>query len=390
MKKFDAIICGGGMVGAATALGLAQQGYEVLVIERGALSNFQIKDPVDLRISALSQGSVALLTQLGVWDRIAAQRVCPFRRLSAWEQSEQDRLSFSAEEINQPQLGFMVENRLVQWALWEALEDHDNVVLRSQCQILRFIPDLEKGYEVVLASGESVFGDCLVGADGGNSQVRQAMHIGSTAWQYRQSCLLIHVKSTAAQSEETWQKFRPEGAIAWLPLPNQEASLVWYDTPEKIEFLNELSFSALKNEIEATFPKCIGEIQVRAKGGFPLTRHHAPRYFARDAVLLGDAAHTIHPMAGQGVNLGFRDVEAFLSLTKTQRNWDQTVLAQYERHRRRDNLLMQTGMDVLYHTFKSSQKPVMFGRHWLLKMANRGGLMKRKALSYALGLENIR
>jgi 2-octaprenyl-3-methyl-6-methoxy-1,4-benzoquinol hydroxylase len=386
MNQFDAIVCGGGMVGAAAALGLAQQGFDILMIEAGDAPSFSLEENRDLRISALSQGSVQLLETLGVWSAITAQRACPFYELSAWEDSNNS-LTFTSKEINQPQLGFMVENRLIQWALWEKLKLQTNVKLLTRTQVIEFLPNVPKGYDVELDNGDIYQGQCILGADGGRSKVREALNIGSTAWQYRQDCLLIHVKTEQPQALNTWQQFRPEGPIAYLPLTDREASLVWYDSPEKIAELRDLSQRALRNEIMAIFPPLFGDIEIIQSASFPLIRHHAHRYFTRDALLLGDAAHTIHPMAGQGVNLGFRDVSAWLSLTQKQEEWTASLFLEYEKCRRRDNALMQTGMDLFYVLFRSNKSPIKMGRGALLNLANRGGVIKRKALKYALGME---
>ena len=386
MKRFDVIVIGGGMTGAATALGLAKQGKRVALIEREAPVSFDPEQPMDLRVSALSPASVALLQSLQAWDRVKEMRVCPYRRLETWENTYA-RLKFHADSLGLPELGFIVENRVIQLALWEQCKAQEHLTLLSPACVIK-IQNEESGHRVELENAEVLHAPCLIGADGANSAVREYAHIGVTGWDYRQHCLLMHVKTALPQQDITWQFFTPHGPRAFLPLQDREASLVWYDTPSRVQSLCTMPLDALKEEIITHFPKELGDIEVIKLGAFPLTRRHAQAYVKNNVVLIGDAAHTIHPLAGQGVNLGFKDVASFLSaLECAKEKWHSPSVYQgYERERRFDNHMMQLGMDLLYAGFSNECAPLKIIRNAGLKLANKEGLLKRQALKYALGL----
>ena len=203
--------------------------------------------------------------------------------------------------------------------------------------------------------------------------------------------MLITVKCENEPGDSTWQHFTPNGPHAFLPLFGHWASLVWYDTPARIRQLQSLSMDQLQHEIEKHFPARLGAVTPVAAGGFPLTRRHALQYAQEGLALVGDAAHTIHPLAGQGVNLGYRDVEALLSVMSSARDhaepWaSAAVLKRYQTRRMADNFLMQSGMDLFYAGFSNDLGPVRILRNVGLMAAERAGGLKRQALKYALGL----
>lgn len=386
MKQFDIIVVGGGMVGAAVALGLARQGKRVAMVERRAPEAFSPDQTMDLRVSAISPASVSLLQSLKVWNDVLAMRVCPYRRLETWEHPE-CRIRFSADSMDLQQLGFIVENRVLQLALWHACEAQENLYIFCPGNILAMRPE-NHGHSVELDDGSILYGHWLVGADGANSHVRDYAKIGVTVWDYRQHCMLVNVKTELPQQDITWQWFTPEGPRSFLPLPGHQGSLVWYDSPARIKSLCAMSPTALRDEILMHFPRELGDIEVLQQGAFPLTRRHAQRYYNQQVVLLGDAAHTINPLAGQGVNLGFKDVDALLDVVADAgADWaNVSVLTAYERKRKPDNLIMQTGMDVFYGGFSNDITPLKLLRNVGLKLAENSGPVKQQVLKYAMGL----
>lgn len=383
-KRFDIVVVGGGMIGAATALGLAKQGKKVAVVEGVAPTPFDIAQPSDLRVSAISMASVQLLENLGAWSEIENMRISPYRRLETWEY-EECRTRFHAESLNMDQLGYIVENRLLQLGLWQQFSKYEKL----HC----FCPDSlvsvnlhSQQHQLLLQSGQELEAKLIVGADGANSKVRDLAGIGVTAWDYRQDCMLINVETEKPQQDITWQRFTPTGPRSFLPLNGHQGSLVWYDTPKRIRQLIAMKNDALRREIISHFPKELGDINVLQAGSFPLTRRHAQQYQKNRCVLVGDSAHTINPLAGQGVNLGFKDVKALLEVLDIKEWHLESNLSQYERKRRADNLLMQSAMDLFYKTFSNNIMPIKFVRNAVLKCADNGGPIKRKMLKYALGL----
>ncbi|WP_117233791.1 2-octaprenyl-3-methyl-6-methoxy-1,4-benzoquinol hydroxylase [Vibrio maerlii] len=391
MTKFDFVVIGGGMVGAAVALGFAKQGKQVAVVENFAPKAFEQDQPLDIRVSAISQNSVNLLESLGAWSGISSKRVCRYKRLETWEHPE-CRTRFHADSLDMEQLGYIVENRVIQLGLWEQFEHHDNLTLFCSDKLERI--EFGDVNQVTLDSGEVLETGWIIGADGANSMVRQMAGIGITAWDYRQDCMLINVETELPQQDITWQQFMPSGPRSFLPLASLEkdgqevgqGSLVWYDSARRIRELKQLSNTALEREIAQHFPSELGPIKVLQAGSFPLTRRHAQNYFKRGCVLVGDSAHTINPLAGQGVNLGFKDVKALLEVCASDEPATEKQMRKYEIKRRGDNLLMQTGMDFFYKTFSNDLGPAKFVRNAALKLAEQSGPIKDQVLKYALGL----
>lgn len=387
-SHFDVVIVGGGMVGAALACGLAQQQFRVAVIERAEPASFDASSEPDVRISAIGASSVALLQQLDVWQRVQAMRCAPYRQLETWEW-QNAHVKFDAASLGLPELGFMVENSVLQRALWGKMQQ-EGITLICPASLQGLQPH-NAGWQVQLDNGQTLDARLVVGADGANSRVRQLAGIGVRGWNYAQSCMLISVECEQEVGDSTWQQFTPQGPRAFLPLFDRRASLVWYDAPARIRQLQSLPLQQLEKEIYAHFPARVGRIRVKNAASFPLVRRHATRYVMPGLALVGDAAHTINPLAGQGVNLGYRDVDALIITLVEARNqaelWSSdAVLQRYHRQRYKDNLLMQGGMDLFYFAFSNKLPPLRFARNLALIAAENAGALKRKVLRYALGL----
>ncbi|WP_145576440.1 3-demethoxyubiquinol 3-hydroxylase [Yersinia mollaretii] len=387
--NYDVVVVGGGMVGAAAALGLAQTGWSVALLEHEAPAQFDTNSVPDLRVSAIGCTSVTLLKQLGAWSKVQQMRYAPYRRLETWEQPG-SQVIFDAASLSLPELGFMVENRVLQLALWQQMAECQNLTLLCPSRLQSMVR-VDDYWKITLDAQQEIQGHLVVGADGANSLVRRLASIGTSGWQYRQSCMLITVETDTAQQDTTWQQFFPSGPRAFLPLFDHWASLVWYDSPQRIRQLQAMPMTQLNQEIAAAFPSRLGEVKAIAAGSFPLVRRHAQQYVQPGLVLLGDAAHTINPLAGQGVNLGYRDVDALLNVLNQARDlaepwYSEQVLLRYQRRRRTDNLVMQSGMDLFYTAFSNDLPPVRFVRNLALMAAQRAGKLKEQALKYALGL----
>jgi 2-octaprenyl-3-methyl-6-methoxy-1,4-benzoquinol hydroxylase len=420
MKNFDCVIVGGGMVGAASALALAQLGLRVALVEQFEPEPYSSEQNLDLRVSAISLASQHLLEQLGAWFQVTQWRACPYKRLGVWEKAYAY-TEFNADDIEQKHLGHIVENRVLQLALWQEIETQTNIDLFCPHQLVNLSQDSSQA-SLTLKNTTSlketdITAKLVIAADGANSQVRQMADIGLTAWDYQQSAMLINVKTKMSQQDITWQKFFPTGPVAFLPLTRKPltqdssakdspindstdeqggyGSLVWYHQRDEIKRLSALSNQQLQQEVINFFPKRLGEIEVVAKGAFPLTRRHANSYQNKRILLLGDAAHTINPMAGQGVNLGFKDVKALQTVIACAISngecWHNVeVLSRYEAMRRKDNLLMMSTMDALYHSFSHPSSIVKTVRNMSLLAINKvpfiNTRVKNKALAYACGI----
>ncbi|MFV0595082.1 FAD-dependent monooxygenase [Shewanella sp.] len=389
-QVFDVILVGGGMVGAATAIGLAKQGLQVAVIESFAPEAYSPEQVLDVRVSAISVASEQLLEQLGALKSLLKMRNVPYLGLETWE-LDGCITQFHSSQIDASHLGHIVENRLVQLALWEQMQQWDAIKLFCPERVATFVR-IADGVSVHLQSGLILEAKLLIGADGANSQVRQWAGIGISGWDYAQSAMLINIQTAQGQQDVTWQQFTPKGPRSLLPLPGNHASLVWYDDANRIKQLMQLNHKQLADQIRQHFPARLdSDFTVEAKGSFALTRRHAKTYFKPNVVILGDAAHTINPLAGQGVNLGFKDVEALLAVIKTALTedkpwWSTEVLKAYQAERYRDNQLMMTTMDVFYAGFSNDILPLKLLRNGALKLANINSPIKRTVLKYAMGL----
>ena len=386
MEHCDIAIVGAGMVGAATACLLAAQGLSIRVIETRLPEPYAPEQPLDLRVSAISQASVALLDQAGAWQHLQQMRLCPYRRLETWE-LEGFATRFDAADLGLPQLGYIIENRLVQLALLKRMEDFPNIQTHTPAAVQRLSQSADAAV-LTLDDGTELSARWVLACDGAESLTRRLAGIGVSRFEYRQHCMLINIDTDFEQEDITWQQFTPSGPRAFLPLPGRHGSLVWYDSPARIRALSAMSNEALTAEVRQHFPARLGGFQVTGKGSFPLVRRHANDYHAGRVLLLGDAAHTINPLAGQGVNLGFKDVACWVELLhKAGGDWHQLALAgRYERRRRPDNLLMQSGMDLFYGVFSNEIGPLRLARNLALTLADRAGPLKEMALRYALGL----
>ena len=404
-QHYDVLIVGGGMVGATIACGLGQQGIRVAVFDHTEPSPLLADALPELRVSALSTASEEILRQLGAWQHMQSMRMTPYRRMAVWEKlhspfgkeigSRANRVVFDAKQINHSQLGFIVENRVTQLGLLEAIKSYPSVSLFCPANIQKIHASATPPV-IELSDGRRFSGDLLVGADGANSRVRQAAGLAMEQRDYEQQCLVATVEITGSCQDITWQAFTPTGPEAFLPLPDINGrsfgSIVWYHHPEKIRQLLALSSEAFIKELKTTFPAELPEvIQLHERGAFPIARRHVAEYFCPGVVLAGDAAHTINPLAGQGVNLGLQDaawlIEILVEAYRAGENLGSLeVLTQYEKARRRDNALMMNTMDAFYHAFSNQSKPLQLLRNVGLTIAGKLSPAVNQVMKYAMGL----
>lgn len=390
-EKFDVVIVGGGMVGAAVACSLGGSLLKVAVIENSPPAPYAPEQPHDMRVSALSIASKNILETVGAWEGVVNRRFCPFRRMRVWETAGDT--EFCSDDINYPELGYIVENRVTQLALLERLQAFDNIELICPVSIKKINYVTGNPGEVELEDGRILSANVLVAADGGQSRVRQTVGLGVTSWDYKQHALVIYIETAYGQQDITWQRFLPSGPQAFLPLTGHYGSIVWYNSPDEVNRLKTLSFEALKGELVAAFPDCLGQVNnVLGVASFPLKRQHAQSYVKPGVVLVGDAAHMINPLAGQGVNIGLLDAAALgeVLLEAAKEGLDPgslTVLKRYEKMRRNENLKMMTVMDIFYQVFSNEVLPLKLIRNLGLGLAERILPAKNKVMRSAMGLE---
>ncbi|OZG75070.1 2-polyprenyl-6-methoxyphenol hydroxylase [Hahella sp. CCB-MM4] len=404
-QELDVVIVGGGMVGGAVATALLQTNLSIGVIEKKLPQPFDPEAMPDLRVSALNHGSENFLRGINAWSALQAMRSQPYRRLAVWEKlpdlvnvlvpGQPNRTEFNAEEVGASHLGYIVENRVIQLALQQQWQPAENVTVFEDVQVNDLLTS-EHSVDVKLSNGQTLRTKLVIGADGANSTVRQKAQLGLTSDAYNQHAMVISVVTDGPDQDITWQEFTSHGPRAYLPLPSingsTHASLVWYDHPDRLATLLAMDEEALIRAIHKEFPESLPQVrQILGRGSFPLVKRHAQHYYRGRVVLAGDSAHTINPLAGQGVNLGFQDAKVLTDgiLKAVQDSGDPgnpECLAAYENNRRPANFRMMTLMDGFYYTFSNDLAPVKLIRNLGLTAAGHLKPAKRQVLKYAMGL----
>ena len=388
---YDIVICGGGMIGAALTTLLAPQGFSIALLEAATPTEFDLSQKFDLRICALSPKSAEVMQSSKAWEKLQSMRLCPYKRMRVWEVAGFGDLTFNANQVGASELGHIVENRLVQLSLWQALRDYKNVEVICPASPSRFTPNV-KGTIIELDTGQHLSARLVVGADGAQSKVRDGFGIGVNRGQYQQACLVASVTTELGQQDITWQRFVNTGPQAFLPMLGQQGSVVWYHQADKARALSKLSNEALADEIMGHFPKELGQIMVTGKASFGLQKQHAHSYCESGVVLVGDAAHVINPLAGQGVNLGFQDVACLANVVikadKAGEDWSSHgVLLRYQKQRKLANSIMLHSMDAFHHGFSQTGSKTKWVRNLVLASA-KVPLVKRQVIKYAMGLSS--
>ncbi|NLR35281.1 FAD-dependent 2-octaprenylphenol hydroxylase [Aeromonas hydrophila] len=392
MQNVDVVIVGGGMVGLGLAAALKGSALKVAVVE-GQLPEPALDEAPDNRVSALSLASQRILQQVGAWRGIEARRLQPYVQMEVWEQDSFGRIAFDAASLRQPELGHIVENRVIQLALLEAILDGDNIQLLSPARASS-LQSGEAGSLLLLEDGRALSAKLVVAADGAHSWVRRQVDIPLTSWDYGHHALVATVRCAEPHEAVARQIFTPEGPLAFLPLWQPDlCSIVWSVPAARAEALCQCDEEQFNRQLTTAFDGRLGLCKVEgARSAIPLTARYA-RDFARERlVLVGDAAHTIHPLAGQGVNLGLLDAAALAEqILRNQAAGKDigllTNLRGYERWRKSEAASMLAAMEGLKRLFAGSNP--------LKKLVRGAGLcafdlltpLKQGVIRAAMGLE---
>ncbi len=392
MQNVDVVIVGGGMVGLGLAVALKGSALKVAVIE-GQLPEPALDEAPDNRVSALSLASQRILQQVGAWRGIEARRLQPYGQMEVWEQDSFGRIAFDAASLRQPELGHIVENRVIQLALLEAILDGDNIQLLSPARASS-LQSGEAGSLLLLEDGRALSAKLVVAADGAHSWVRRQADIPLTSWDYGHHALVATVRCAEPHEAVARQIFTPEGPLAFLPLWQADlCSIVWSVPAARAEALCQCDEEQFNRQLTTAFDGRLGLCKVEgARSAIPLTARYA-RDFARERlVLVGDAAHTIHPLAGQGVNLGLLDAAALAEQILRNQAAGKDIgrlanLRGYERWRKSEAASMLAAMEGLKRLFAGSNP--------LKKLVRGAGLcafdlltpLKQSVIRAAMGLE---
>ena len=408
-RQFDIIIVGGGMAGAALACALSDTGYDIALFEGG---EYAVQRPsadegvtgFDTRVSALSHGSVDLLQRVGAWGRINAVRASPYSRMEVWDAQGTGAVAFDAGQVQQRWLGHIVENRVSVWALRQCLLELPNVVTRGDCKVVEVLPidgaDVARGqpaYTLLLGDGSRVSASLVVAADGALSSVRSLAGLKTREWDYGQLATVATVRIERAHQQTAWQRFLPEGPLAFLPLSSSTdsehlCSIVWSARADVARALAPLQDQDFCQALTRAFEGRLGQVlQAGQRVSYPLRQRHAVSYYKPGLVLIGDAAHTVHPLAGQGINLGFKDVVVLAEeLARADRlglaPGSVSVLARYQRRRVADNLGMMAVMEGFKRLFGEQDVALRWLRNEGMNRVNRSPLIKQQLMRRAMGL----
>ncbi|WP_267224454.1 UbiH/UbiF/VisC/COQ6 family ubiquinone biosynthesis hydroxylase [Dyella silvae] len=388
----DVAVVGGGMVGAATALALARAGFATALIEARAPSPWSLQDEVDLRVVGLAPSSIALLDDLGVWASIRDSRAGPYAHMHVWDAATGATIHFDAATDGRDLLGYIVENNLVQWTLWQALE---------VAGVRRLCPAQVSGYEVLEdrvqlaltgAETDGLSARLLVAADGANSPLRSMAGIDTEGRDYAQRGVVAHVRTERPHEGTAWQRFLETGPLALLPLADGRSSIVWSLPEAEAQRALSLDDQAFCDALGVASDFRLGRIVASTKrAAFPLRLQLAGSYQAERLVLLGDAAHTVHPLAGQGVNLGLRDVVELRDTLVAAREAGSDiaaahVLRRYARRRRSADTFDALSFDALARIYAWQSPALVAARGLGVRIVNKLSPIKRRLAGHAAGL----
>ena len=399
--EFDVAIIGAGIAGSALAAALSGKGLSIALVESRPLTRPQLPSGLDVqhfdaRVSALTPRSRGMLEALGAWQAIAGYRHCPYGHMTVWDAEGTGEIEFDRAEVNAPALGYIVENRAIVAALLDKLAGAADVTAFSPARLEACTRLGSSKMEVVLEGGDSLQAALVVAADGAESKVRAMMGFHTREWDYHHRAIVATVQVERPHRETAWQRFLPSGPLAFLPLPGAPGqhccSIVWSLKEELVDSLLALDETAFCAELTQAFEGRLGNVLASSpRYAFPLRQRHAVDYVQSGVALVADAAHTIHPLAGQGINLGLQDVAVLAEeiLGGRQRGTAPgqiALLRRYQRRRKGENLLMMTAMEGFKRLFEQQSLPIRWVRNAGMRGVGQLGPLKQQLIRRAMGL----
>lgn len=395
-NHFDIIIIGGGLVGLTFAGALGGSALSIAIIEEKEVSGLVLEDRYSTYVSAITRASQRIFENIGIWSTIQAARLSPYTKMCVWETGNTIPLWFDSAELNavppEENLGNIVENQLIHAALIDKLKTYSNISWVCPAK-LRSLEYLDESIKVSLADGREITADLLVGADGANSWVRQQVAIATTSWDYGHHAIVTNVRTEMPHGNTAWQCFLQSGPLAFLPLPDPHCcSIVWSTSPEHAKTLSKLPTDAFQKELAMSFEYRLGTLQVLDKLTLvPLRMTHAQQYVRPKVALIGDAAHTLHPLAGQGVNLGLLDAATLAELVLNAHYAHKKIgslilLRRYERWRKGHNLAMISVMEGFKRVFENENILVKWARRTGMQLIDSLPAAKELLISHAMGI----
>lgn len=390
-SKYDVIIVGGGMVGTALACALGDSRLSVALIEANQPDYNWPTDSFDLRVSAITRASQLFLEKLHVWQTINNERVSAYHDMYVWDANGDGSIHFDCAEIGEANLGHIIENRVINKALALRAQQFENITVLCPSRSDKLQLDATSA-KLALDDGTQLETELLIGADGGRSWVRQQAGISVSTRDYQQTAVVANITTELPHQHTAWQRFLTTGPLAFLPLEGHNiSSIVWSTSAEEAARLCALDETDFNTELEAAFESKLGKIfSTGPRASFPIKGQHADHYVKPHLALIGDAAHTIHPLAGQGVNLGFADAQSLAEIIHNALASQKPIgsfktLRKYERSRRGDNLLMLEAMGAFKQLFSNNTPGLRELRNTGLNFSNRITPIKHFFMAKALG-----
>lgn len=396
-ERFDLIVVGAGMVGSALACALANSELRLALLDAQPLQ--ALPEPAsasgyDPRVSALSAASEQILRAVGAWEQIPAERRCAYRHMCVWDAEGTGEVRFDAHALSEQRLGHIVENWQVQNALLSVLQG-ESIELLGGSRVRGLVQE-DAGWRLNLDDGRQLYAPLILAADGARSQVRELAGFAMREWDYLHHAVVTTVELSEPHQDTAWQRFLPTGPLAFLPLPSRDGkhycSIVWSLLPEAAERImaldDERFVAALAEALEYRLGPVVGADR---RVCIPLRQRHAKRYVMPGLALLGDAAHSIHPLAGQGVNLGFLDAAQLAdvllaALERGENIADLAVLERYERARMGSNLAVMAAMEGFERLFHADALPLRWLRNTGMQLFDRAPRLKAGVMRQAMGL----
>lgn len=389
MSRHEVAVVGGGVVGSALALGLARAGVEVVLVEARAAQPWHAAD-YDLRVFAVSPASQAMLSRLGAWDGVRARRLQPYARMRVWETGDADELSFSAADIAADELGWIVEDAVLKAALWERVLATPAISVIAPARVEALTVDARRA-TLTLDDGRRIDAALVVAADGAHSRVRELAGIAVDDTPYGQRAIVAHLPIEKPHEDTAWQRFTIDGPLAMLPLADGRASLVWSVRDERARELLALDDADFAAAVGAALGGRFGAIGApAARAAFPLRMMLARAPTAPRVVALGDAAHVMLPLAGQGLNIGLADAAALVDAVAAARTsrtdvGGDGVLAAYTRARAAEAAIAARVFDTLDGLFRGDLGPLPLLRRRGMALVGRIGPLRRQLALVASG-----
>ena len=396
---FDIVIVGGGIVGLSFANEMAGADFSVAIIEQHELK--AISEAPDCRVSAINRFALKRFQQSGLLHSPLAQRVCVFEKMFVWDQTGTGQIQFDSAELGLAELGAIIENNVLQQMLLENVKAAENISWYSPAKIAEInYPQVETSLDeaeqvlstIVLANGTKIRARLLVGADGVNSKVSEVAGIQRVKQSYQQQGLVCNVVTSESHQNTAWQCFMPTGPLAFLPLTNGGCSIVWTLDEAQAEQIMALDDEDFKRRLAEASEFKLGEIvESGQRFLFPLSHGHVTQYVKPGLALIGDAAHNIHPLAGQGANLGIADAfalsDVILAAKKANRQWAALhTLAKYQRQRKGANQLMEMSMTGFKELFAQKNAVLTEIRNAGLSLVDHIPALKYRIIKQALGV----